>query len=159
MIGGIAASAGAQVHEPHSQPNYGKPAYGFSESGVGTVIGQLLGNQYSVSDRTAVQHCAIAAIQQAAVQYQPQPSGNTHPYGQGYNTEALIRLSAITDVQRQQGGLHVSGRIDNRFGHPPYGRAHGYQNNGYSAAGDLSFRCNIDHRGIVSDLRVSRTNP
>jgi len=34
----------------------------------------------------------------------------------------------------------------------------GYQNNGYAATGDLSFRCNVDYRGAVSDVRIRRAN-
>ena len=142
----------------YAQSVYGKPAYGYSDSSLGAVIGQLLGSRYSVTDRTAVRQCAIAAMQQAAVQYQPQPSGNAHPYGEGYNPAALMRITAVSEVRRREDGLHVSGLIDNRFGHPPYNHAEGYQNNGYAAAGDLSFRCTIDYRGIVFDLRVHRAN-
>ena len=160
VIGGFTVPGTAQTPYPNQppQPIYGLPAYGYSETELVASIGQLLGNRFNVTDRTAVQQCASAAMQQAAVQYQPQPSGDAHPYGQGYNTAALMRITAITDVQRRQNGLHVSGLIDGRFGQAPYGHAYGYQNNGYLSAGDLSFRCDIDYRGIVSNLRAHSAN-
>jgi len=46
--------------------------------------------------------------------------------------------------------------LDSRGGYPPHGQAYGYQNNGYAATGDLSFRCNVDYRGAVTNVRVRR---
>ena len=175
VIGGIATQVDVQAPYPlpqsqaqkgsdrprdghHPQPIYGKPAYGYSDNSLRAVIEYLLANRYSETDRTAVQRCASAAMQMAAVQYQPQRSGNAHPYGHGYNVAALMRLTAITDVRRRDNGLRVSGVIDSRFGHPPYGVAIGYEHNGYAPAGDLTFRCNVDYGGIVHDLRVQHAN-
>jgi hypothetical protein len=154
VIGALAGAAHAQVESALSQPFYGKPAYGYSEHGLRLLGRQLLGWGYSETDSVAVQRCAAAAMQQAAVQYEPQPSGDEHPHGQGYNPAALLRITAISAVQRGENGLRVSGLIDTRFGHPPYGRSGGYVNNGYAAAGELSFRCNIGFSGMVSKLRV-----
>ena len=171
VISEITVRATAQAPSPLPQPQsqslsqqlmggyypqaiHGKPAYGYSDNSLGVVIGQLLGNRYSETDSMAVKQCAAAAMQQAAVKYQPQSYGNVHPYGEGYNPAALLRITAITDVKRSQNGLRVSGLIDGRFDHAPYGHAYGYQNNGYMPAGDLSFRCDIDYRGIISNLRV-----
>ena len=177
VISGIAIQAAAQAPYPlpqsqaqmgsdrpedgrHPQPIYGKPAYGYSDGSLRAVIGYLLADhRYSEADRTAVQRCASAAMQMAAVQYQPQRSGNAHPYGHGYNVAALMRLTAITDVRRRDNGLRVSGVIDSRFGHPPYGDAGGYEHNGYAPPGDLTFRCNVDYSGIVHNLRVHHANP
>ena len=175
VISGIATQAAAQASYPlpqspaqmgsdtpedahHPQPIYGKPAYGYSDNNLRAVIGYLLANRYSETDRTAVQRCASAAMQMAAVQYQPHRSGNAHPYGHGYNVAALMRLTAITDVRRRDTGLRVSGVIDSRFSHPRYGVAGGYEHNGYAPAGDLTFRCNVDYSGIVHDLRVQHAN-
>ena len=142
----------------HPQPIYGKPAYGYSDHNLRAVIGYLLAGRYSDIDRTAVQRCASAAMQMAAVQYQPQRSGNAHPHGHGYNVAALMRLTAITDMRRRDNGLRVSGVIDSRFGHPPFGVAGGYEYNGYAPVGDLIFRCNVDYSGIVHNLRVHHPN-
>ena len=34
-----------------------------------------------------------------------------------------------------------------------YGGQYGYQNRGY---GEVSFRCNVDYRGAVTDIRLGR---
>jgi len=190
VIGGLAAPAMAQNPYPYpqpapgqpgygyypQQPGYGQPGYGYQNqnpNSLGSIIGQLLGNRYNVTDRTAVQQCASAAMQQASAQYRPQngygqpPYGNAYGYnnnrgyGQGYNGQGynpMMRVTAITNVERRQNGLRVSGLIDSRGGYPPQGQAYGYQNQGYAATGDLSFRCNVDYRGAVTNLRVRRAN-
>ena len=184
---GIAAPAAAQYPDPQQQPyppqQYpqpapGQPGYGYyPQQGYGQqgysqqpygndpmsqVIGQLLGTRYNVSDRTKVQQCASAAMQQASAQYGA-PYGNAYGYNrnrgynQGYNNAAaMMRVTAITNVERRNNGLRVSGLLDSRAGYPPNGRAYGYQNNGYAATGDLSFRCNVDYRGAVTNVRVRR---
>ena len=176
-IGGLAAPAAAQYapypqplpgQPVYGQPVYGQPGYaqpyGYNNNPVNQIINQLLGNRYNVSDRTAISQCASAAIQQAGVQYQRQPYGNAYGYNnnrgynQGYNGAANMRVTAITDVQRRQNGLRVSGLIDSRGGYAPYGQAYGYQNQGYAATGDLSFRCNVDYRGTVTNVRINRAN-
>ena len=156
--------------QPYGQQPYGQQAYGTDP--MSQIIGQLLGNRYNVSDRTKVQQCASAAMAQANAQYRPQngygqpPYGNAYGYnnnrgyGQGYNQGygAHMRVTAITNVERRNNGLRVSGLLDSRAGYPPHGQAYGYQNNGYAATGDLSFRCNVDYRGAVTNLRVRRAN-
>ena len=150
----------------YGQPGYGQPGYGYNQQGgIGAVIGQLLGNRYNVTDRTAVQQCATAAMTQAASQYRTQPYGNAYGYNnqgyqQGYNPATMMRVSAITNVERRNNGLRVSGMLDNSaaYQQPPYGQAYGYRNNGYRANANLSFRCNVDYRGVVTNLRVRRAN-
>ena len=180
VIGGLAAPAAAQYQYPAPvpQPAPGQPGYGYyppqsnydqqgygygynqQDNSVGAIIGQLLGNRYSVSDRTAVQQCATAAMSQASAQYPRQPYGNAYgynnnrTYSQGYNQAAMMRVTSITNVERRQSGLRVSGSLDSRAGYPPYGQAYGYQNHDYRASSDLSFRCNVDYRGVVTNLRV-----
>ena len=182
---GIAAPAAAQYPYPQPQPypqqypqpapgqpgygyypqqGYGQQPYGngYSNDPIGQAINQLLGNRYTVSDRTAVRQCASAAVQQASAQYR-QPYGNAYGYNgnrgynQGYNNFApSMRVTAITNVERRPNGVRVSGLLDSRSGYPPYGQAYGYQNNGYATTGDLSFRCNVDYRGAVTNVRVRR---
>ena len=151
------------------QQGYGQPGYGYNQqNSLGQIIGQLLGNRYNVDDRTAVEQCATAAMAQASAQYRPRNAYGQNPYGyqnQGYNQGGYnqgyapnMRVTAITNVERRQNGLRVSGLLDSRGGYPPYGQAYGYQNQGYAATGDLSFRCNVDYRGIVTNVRVRRTD-
>ena len=145
------------------QQGYGQQGYGYQDqNGLGAIIGQLLGNRYNVNDRTAVQQCASAAMAQASSQYRPQPYGNAYGYNnnrgyqQGYAPN--MRVTAITNVERRNNGLRVSGLLDSRGGYPPHGQAYGYQNNGYAATGDLRFRCNVDYRGAVTNVRINRAN-
>ena len=193
VIGGVAAPAMAQApypypypqQQPYPQPAPGQPGYGYypqqpgygqqgygygNQGGLGQIIGQLLGHRYNVTDRTAVQQCASAAMAQASAQYAPrdpygQPGygyqqgyGYNQGYNQGYNPGANMRVTAITNVERRSNGLRVSGLLDSRGGYPPYGQAYGYQNQGYATTGDLSFRCNVDYRGVVTNVRVRRAN-
>lgn len=147
----------------YPQQGYGQPGYGYNQN-LGAIVNQLLGNRYNVRDRHAVQQCAGAAMARAAAQYSP-PYGNAYgynnnrPYNQGYNVAANMRLAAITNIQRQRSGLRVHGLIDSRGGYPPHGQAYGYQNQGYAATGDLSFRCNVDYRGVVTNVRIARATP
>ena len=185
VIGGLAAPAMAQNPYPYpqpapgqpgygyypQQPGYGQPGYGYQNqnpNSLGSIIGQLLGNRYNVTDRTAVQQCASAAMQQASAQYRPQNGYGQPPYGNayGYNNNRgyqqgyapNMRVTAITNVERRNNGVRVSGLLDSRAGYPPNGQAYGYRNQGYAATGDLSFRCNVDYRGAVTNLRVRRAN-
>ena len=189
---GIAAPAAAQYPYPQQQPYpqqypqpapgqpgygyygqqgygqaYGQQGYGqqpYGNDPMGQMIGQLLGNRYNVSDRTKVQQCASAAMQQASSQYgasygHDRNRGYNQGYNQGYNNAAaMMRVTAITNVERRNNGLRVSGLLDSRAGYPPNGRAYGYQNNGYAATGDLSFRCNVDYRGAVTNVRIRRAD-
>lgn len=181
---GLAAPAAAQYQGQVPQPAPGQPGYGYyppqqgypqqpgygynqQQGSLGQIIGQLLGNRYNVTDRTAIQQCASAAMAQASAQYRPRnaygqpPYGNAYGYNQGYNQGYYapnMRVTAITNVERRRNGLRVSGLLDSRAGYPPHGQAYGYQNQGYAATGDLSFRCNVDYRGAVTNVRIRRAN-
>jgi hypothetical protein len=112
-----------------------------------------------------------------------QPNGQAYgygqQYGQGYNPQygyangyGQMRVTAITDVQRRsRGGLRIQGLISSGAYAQPYGYGYGGQYQGYQGqeyqdrryadpryaqAADLSFRCNVDYRGGVSGIRVSR---
>jgi hypothetical protein len=180
-IGALSAPAAAQSSYPYQsypvqqqvpQPYPGQPGYGYSQQAfpgytqpgvaygygqqgyaqnpIQQVIDGLLGNRYNVTDRQAVSRCASAAMTQAAAQY-----GNgynrgyrNNGYNRGYN--GAMRVTSITDVQRRNNGLRVSGMMSSG-----YGGQYGYQNRNY-AAGDVSFRCNVDYRGAVTNVRLGR---
>ena len=184
VVGGIAAPAAAQYQtyqQPYQQPyqqgypqqpygqgqqgsSYGQPGYGVSRGGLGGIIDQLLGRRYNVNDRTAVQQCAGAAVSQAQSQYSGQSYNNGQNYsGQGYNGQpyspqgynganggTAFTVTGITDVQRRANGLRVSGTLSSGNGY----RGQGYGNNGYAASTDLTFRCNVDNRGVVTNVRI-----
>ena len=92
---------------------------------------------------------------QAAAQYgngYDRGYGNNNGYRQGY--AGAMRVTAISDVQRRSNGLRVSGLMSSGGG---YGGHNDYQNRAY-AGGDLSFRCNVDYRGQVTNVRIGRIN-
>ena len=174
-VGGLAAPAAAQYYpqQPYPQPYpqtyppgaYPQQQYGYgNQGGIGQIIDQLLGNRYNVNDRSAVSRCASAAVQQAQTRYTPY--GYNQGYGgQGYNQGYAynqrgygIRVTAITNVERRSNGLRVRGLLDTGrgggYGNRGYGNQ-GYGNQGY-ATGDLTFRCNVDYRGYVSNVRIER---
>ena len=67
-----------------------------------------------------------------------------------------MRVTSITDVQRRNNGLRVSGLMSSG-----YAGQYGYQNRGHAqgyAAGDVSFRCNVDYRGQVTNVRIGRND-
>ena len=143
-----------QAYPTYQQPSYGQPAYGYSQgyaqNPVSAIIDGLLGNRYNVTDRQAVSQCASAAMTQASAQY---GGGYNQGYGNGYNRYSSLRVTQITDVQRRNNGLRVKGLMSSGYG--GYDRQHGYQNGGY-AAGDVTFRCNVDYRGAVTNIRIGR---
>ena len=172
-IGGLAAPAAAQYGYPqpvYPQQVYPQQAYpgysgqygysqgygssqGYAQNPIGQIIDQLLGNRYNVNDRTAVSRCASAAMTQAAYQNR----GYNQGYN-GYNRAAALRVTAITDVQRRNNGLRVSGLMSSAYAGQygnQYGNQYGYQNRGY---GDVTFRCNVDYRGAVTNVRIGRNN-
>ena len=169
----FAASASAQTPYPYPYPQPGYPQGQYyppqqGQGGVSQIINQLLGNRYQANDRYAVERCATAAMAQASAQY-----GNRYRQGYGYQNQGYypataMRVTAITDVRRRNNGVRVSGLLDSRGGaYPPYGNAYGYQGQGnqgqqgyqdprYAAQADLTFRCNVDYRGTVSNIRINR---
>jgi hypothetical protein len=158
---------------PYPQQGYGAPQQGYPQQGygqpynynqggtVGAIINQLLGNRYTPNDRTAVSQCATAAIQQAAPQYRPNANGygyQGYGYNQGYaQPYSNARVTAITEVRRRQNGLRVRGLLNSGMyggGYSPYGNNPAYAN----AQSDLSFRCDVDYRGVVTNVRVGRNS-
>ena len=172
-IAALAAPATAQSSYPYQsypvqapQPYPGQPGYGYSQQAfpgyaqqgyaqnpVQQIIDGLLGNRYNVTDRQAVSQCASAAMTQAAAQY-----GNgynrgyaNNGYNRGYNA---MRVTSITDVQRRNNGLRVSGMMSSGYGGPRASQ-YGYQNGNYPAA-SVSFRCNVAYNGAVTNIRIGR---
>jgi hypothetical protein len=171
--------------QPTPQPYPGQPGYGYAQPGyaqpyaanpVEQIINSLLGNnnRYTVSDRTAVSRCASVALAQAEARYRPgyngygnqygQPRGYGQQYGQPYANTGYspMRVTAISNVERRRNNvLRVTGLISSGMYAQPYGNAYGYQGQQYNdpryaQAADLSFRCNVDYRGAVSGVRITR---
>ena len=156
----------------YGQQGYGQPGYG-QQNPLGSIIDSLLGNRYNVTDRTAVTQCANAVMADAGRryggygqygQYGQQYGQYGQQYGQGYGYNNRMRVTAITEVQRRKNGLRVRGLIDsgmNRYGggygQQGYGQQ-GYGNGNAYGMADLKFRCTVDYRGAVTDIRVDRND-
>jgi hypothetical protein len=165
-----------QYQQPYQQP-YGQPYQ--QANPVQQIINQLLGNRYNNNDRNLVQRCATAALTHASQQYRPQ--GNAYGYqGQGYGygqqqygygqpvvIPAGMRVTNITQVERVRNGVRVRGLISSGMMNGAYGNPYGQQNpyapQGYvdprypqPVMADLQFRCNVDARGAITNLRVTR---
>jgi hypothetical protein len=134
----------------YGQPSYGQSGYGqnaygqgYAQNPISQIINSLLGNRYSVTDRQAVSQCASAAMTQATAQY---GNGyNNQGYGnRGYN--AAMRVTSITEVQRRNNGLRVSGMMSSGYGGQ------------YANRGDVSFRCNVASNGAVTNIRIGRNS-
>ena len=148
-----------QQQYPQQAYPYGQQGYGYqqtySQNPVGQIIDSLLGNRYNVTDRQAVSQCASAAMAQASAQYRGGYGGgyNNAYANNGYNRGySHLRVTSITDVQRRNNGLRVTGTLGSG-----YGNQHGYQNQG-GYGGDLSFRCNVAYNGAVTNIRINRGN-
>jgi len=166
LAGSAAAPAAAQYYPPqypqpvpsypYPQPSPG-PAYpypyldqtyGANQGAIGAIIDSLIGNRYNVSDRQAIRQCAFAAVQRAQNGY----PGGYQPYP-GYNN--FIRVTAITDVQRRSSSVRVRGMLGRgRFNAQPYDPRYGYGYGGGYGGGEVSFRCDVDYRGYVRNLRL-----
>jgi hypothetical protein len=151
----------------YGQQGYGQqPAYGYQQGTTGNpvtdIIDSLLGNRYSVTDRQAVRQCANAARAQAGQQYGAYGNGYGNGYGanNGYRQAygGNLRVTAITSVQRRNNGLRVTGLMSSGGGYGAYGGQSAYQNQGYAGQGDVSFRCNVDYRGAVTNIRIGRND-
>jgi len=119
--------------QPYGQPYPGQP---YDQSAIGAIIDGLIGNRYNVSDRQAIRQCAFAAVQRSQAY---------NGYGGGYGGYA--RVTAITDVERRTFGVRVRGLMaSGRYGGQGYGGGYG--------RGDLGFRCDVDYRGYVRNVKL-----
>ncbi|HEV8407624.1 MAG TPA: hypothetical protein VGQ34_06775 [Sphingomicrobium sp.] len=162
LAASAAAPVAAQYQQPYPQqypqpyqqtypqPGYPSPDQNYGTQGtIGGIIDSLIGNRYNVSDRQAIRQCAFAAVQRAQ-------SGGYPGYSQaypGYNNS--IRVTAITDVQRRSNGVRVHGMLGNgRAYNQPYDPR--FPNGGGNrwGRGDVSFRCDVDYRGYVRNVRL-----
>jgi hypothetical protein len=158
-----------QYPQAYPQSGYaypGQQGYGGTNV-VSQVINQLLGNRYNVTDRTAVSQCASAALTQSATSANGYNGYNAQPYAnqRAYRAQGSARVTAITNVERRNNGLRVTGLIDSgmygAYRNNGYGQGYGqggYPGQAYNAntAADLRFRCNVDYRGAVTNVRINR---
>ena len=67
-----------------------------------------------------------------------------------------LRVTAITDVQRRNNGLRVTGTMGSGYG--GLRRPVRLPEPRLRPAATLSFRCNVDYRGAVTNIRIGRNN-
>jgi hypothetical protein len=135
LAGGLATPVSSQDFQANAQ----------AESVIGNIIDGMIGNKYNVSDRQAIRTCGWAAVRRAERDYRRYFNGPPHAYP-GYR--GYVRIAAITDVQRRTLVVRVKGLLDTA--------RYGYRGGRHGA--DLSFRCDVNRNGTVSDLRIER-NP
>ena len=154
LAGGVAVAALASA-APAAAQYYPTPGYGYPGNVVGNVINQVLGGgygyngyngyNYGMNSQAAVDRCAAAVTQRINGQY-----GGYAPYGgYGYNQPyaASARVVGITSVERRSNNkLRVRGVATS-------GTYGGY---GYNGQPNISFKCNIDYRGYISDIDLDR---
>lgn len=140
---GFASPAAAQYY----------PGYGYNNGGgvVGAIVNSVLGGgQYGYgrygygNDRFAVDQCTRAVSARLGGAY-----GGYGGYGgYGYNNYGGGRVLGVTSVERRNNGLRVRGVASSGS------RGYGY---GYNSGGaDLSFKCNVDYRGRITDVDLHR---
>jgi hypothetical protein len=183
LAGGVAIAALASA-APAAAQYY--PGYGYGSGNVlGQVLSQVLGGSqygygYGINSQAAVQRCAAAVEQRINRDYGYR--SNAYGYGgyggysgyggYGYNGYAAgnARVLGVTSVERRtNGGLRVRGvatanAYASGYGNPyggGYGGYGGYSTyGGYApqAAAELSFKCNVDYRGYISDIDLDRNS-
>jgi hypothetical protein len=168
LAGGVAAAALISA-APAAAQYY--PGYGYGNNGgvIGQVINQVLGGGggYGVNSQAAIDRCAAAVTQRINRDYGYR-SGAYNPYGGygGYNGYAAgnARVVGITSVERRSSnGLRVRGvATANAYaGYGGYGggySGYGGYGGGYAqqAPAELTFKCNIDYRGYITDIDLNR---
>ena len=141
-----------QYQQGYPQPGYTYPdqSYGANQNAMGAIIDQLIGNRYNVSDRQAIHQCAYAAVQRA----QGYNYGGAYGYP-GYHN--YLRVTAINEIERRSNSVRVRGMLGGggRYNAQPYDPRYGYNGGGYGYGGaQFSFRCDVDYRGYVRNVRV-----
>jgi len=170
VLAGTAGLAALASAAPAAAQYYPQPGYGYNNGNVvGQVLGQILnpyGNRgynnygygnynYGGNDRYLVDRCAAAVTQRVNARYggyqqygQPYGYNGQYGYNNGYGN---ARVMGITQVERRNNGLRVRG-VASAGGYAGYNNPYGYN----QAAGDLTFKCNVDYRGRITDIDLDR---
>ena len=146
-----AAPAAAQYGYPYQNnpPNY--PTYG-SPYGYANPYGQAYGYQAQAT-QMATQRCAAAV--------QSRLSTNTSTGGilgalLGVRTQTQGRVLSVTQVTPNRSTIRVRGTATSgRAAYNPYGYG-AYGATGYSYQPDLTYKCDIDYRGQIRDVDITR---
>ena len=155
LIGGAGLAAlatAAPSTAQYYQYGYQNP-YAYNQYGYGY-------QSYGMNTSALAQRCT-AAVQNRL--YYRNTSGVGGIIGQlfGLSSGANARVLSVTRVTPTTTGVRVrglasSGRVAYN-GYSPYGvGAYGALGYGYAQAADLSFKCDVDARGYISDIDINR---
>ena len=116
------------------------------------------GNAYGYNNTNVLAQRCSAAVQQR-LSYRSYRRDRNDILGAlfGINTRTQGRVLNVTQVNPNRStvrvrGLATSGR---QMAYNPYGAGY-YGAYGYSYQPDLSFKCDIDYRGVVRDIDINR---
>lgn len=130
-----------QYAQPYGQ--YGQPYGQYGQ--YGQQYGQY--RQYGINPQAAVSQCSAAVQSRLAQQFSAGYGYN--PYG-GYSSARVVSVSSVqprSSTTMEVRGFATSGRA---AAYNPYG---GYNT---AAAADLTFECDVDYRGYISDIDIDR---
>ena len=155
-LGMAALAAAAPAAAQYGYPAYGYPAYGQP------AYGAPYGNAYGYYSNAAAEQMAA---QRCATEVETRLRRGTNVGGLltsilGVRTAAAGRVLSIRDVKSTNVSMRVrgiadSGRMARNYGPYGYG-AYGAVGYNYAAAGDLSFKCNVDYQGRIRDVDIVR---
>jgi hypothetical protein len=145
LLAGAASVAALATAAPASAQYY--PGYSY---------GAPYGNAYGYNNSQVLAQRCTAAVQQR-LSYRTGNSGGILGALFGVNTATQGRVLNVTRVTPNRStvrvrGLATSGRA---IAYNPYGVGY-YGSSAYAYRPDLSFKCDIDYRGVIRDIDINR---
>jgi hypothetical protein len=145
MLAGAASVAALATAAPAAAQYY--PGYSY---------GAPYGNAYGYNNSQVLAQRCTAAVQQR-LSYRTGNSGGILGALFGVNTATQGRVLSVTRINPNRStvrvrGLATSGRA---MAYNPYGVGY-YGSNAYAYQPDLTFKCDIDYRGVVRDIDINR---
>jgi hypothetical protein len=149
MLAGAAGVAALAAAAPASAQYY--PGYSY-----GAPYGNAYG-YYNNNSQVLAQRCAAAVQQRLSYRSYRRDSSDILGALFGINTRTQGRVLNVTQVNPNRStvrvrGLATSGRA---MAYNPYGAGY-YGATGYAYQPDLTFKCDIDYRGVVRDIDINR---
>ena len=155
---GLAAFAAAAPAAAQYYPNYGYSQYGYAAPSAYGQYGYNGYSSYGVNPTMAAQQCT-AAVQSRL--YNRTSIGAIIGSVLGVNTASSARVVGITRTTPTRTGTRIRGIASSgRYAYnnySPYGvGAYGALGYNSARAADLSFKCDVDYRGYVRDVDITR---
>jgi hypothetical protein len=140
----LATAVPAMAQYPYGYNPYGN-SYGYNSYGYNSY------SPYGMNTQAAAQQCT-AAVQNRLYTRTGLSSIITSLFGLS-GTSA--RVLSVTRVTPNRSGVRVRGLASSGRSYNPYGSGYyGALGAGYTA--DLAFRCDVDYRGYVRDVDITR---